>query len=158
MFGVSKRTPHRRAATIVEMALVISLVLPLMFAVFEYGRIIMLKQLMDNAAREGARRAVVSTDTHPVTTTADIQNTVTDYLAGQDQLLSRLNIQVYEADSVTGNYKGPWNRTPFGISIAVQIDADYVQLTPSNLRILAGYSSSSPMHLSSKCVMRSEAN
>jgi Flp pilus assembly protein TadG len=56
MFEVSKRTPHRRAATIVEMALVISLVLPLMFAVFEYGRIIMLKQLMDNAAREGARR------------------------------------------------------------------------------------------------------
>src|SRR5207249_4852090 len=86
------RTPARRGATLVETAIVISACLVLLFAVFEYGRFVMLKQLLENAAREGARQAVTGTST---LTTSDIQATVTQYLAGQP--LANVTTQVYLA-------------------------------------------------------------
>ena len=49
----------RRGLTIVETAVVISLVLLLIFGTYEYGRFVMVRQVIHNAAREGARLAVV---------------------------------------------------------------------------------------------------
>src|SRR5262249_47275373 len=51
----------RPAATLVETSVVISIALLFMFGIFEYGRFVMTKHLMENAAREGARWATVHT-------------------------------------------------------------------------------------------------
>ncbi len=49
----------RRGSTLTEAALVLPLFLMFLFGVFEYGRYILVLQVSTNAAREGARWAVV---------------------------------------------------------------------------------------------------
>ena len=65
---------RRNGATLVETAVVISIALLFMFAIFEYGRYVMFRQIIENAAREGVRQAVVNTSSQ---TAADVQATVT---------------------------------------------------------------------------------
>jgi Flp pilus assembly protein TadG len=142
---------RRRGRTLVETAIVANLMMVILLAVFEYGRLVMIKQIVDNAAREGARFAVVSTNTNPPTTVAQIQNVVTGFLAGQP--LSNVVIQCYEADANTGNNIGTWNQAPFGEDIAVEINADYTPMVPSSFGILPA-----TLQLYAKSVMRSEAN
>src|SRR5271157_2974326 len=89
------RARASRGAAVVETALILNVLLLGLLGVFEYGRIVMLRQLMFNAAREGARLAIVGTAADPEATTAQIQQTVTSYLAGQS--LSNMSVQVYQA-------------------------------------------------------------
>jgi Flp pilus assembly protein TadG len=142
---------RRRGSTVVETAIVANLLFMILLGVFEYGRIAMIRELMDEAAREGARLAVVSTSTYPTTTTQQIIDTTCKYMAGQS--VSNLNIQVYAADSLTGAPIGSWDQAPFGAMIAVQIDADYPPMIPVTFGILPN-----PLHMTAKSVMRSEAN
>jgi Flp pilus assembly protein TadG len=149
------RTRHRLARrrdgrTAVEAAIVINVVVILLLGVFEYGRLIMMKQLADNAAREGARQAVVNTDPSSGVTTATIQATVTNFLAGQS--LSNLVVQVYQADPTTGANIGAWNAAPFGSDIAVQVSFNYVPVFP----IYGGLPGT--IQLTATSMMRSEAN
>lgn len=138
---------RRSGLTIVETAIVISLCVLILFGIFEYGRFVMARQVIQNAAREGARLAVVSTNT---LTTADIQNTVTNYLAGQQ--LSGVTINVYWADPDTGVNRGAWTDASFGQGIAVQVSGSYQPVLPSLLYLPA----SIPIQV--RAVMYSEAN
>src|SRR5205085_10961251 len=135
------------AATTVETAVVISIALLFMFAIFEYGRYVMFRQIVENAAREGARQAVVNTSSQ---TTADIQATVTKFLAGQQ--LTNLQIQVYKADINTGANLGPWTSAAFGEGIAVEVTGDYKAILPR-----FGFLKSTST-IRAKAIMRSEAN
>ena len=49
---------RRQGSTMVETAVVIAIALMFMFGIFEYGRFIMTKQILENSAREGARWAI----------------------------------------------------------------------------------------------------
>ncbi len=124
--GKRKSATCRRGATVVEAAIVINIVLLLMFVLLDYGKFLMTVQLLNNAAREGARLATVNTN---LMTTAQIQSAVTTYLAGQN--LSSQSISVYQADPTTGNNLGVWNNTSMGGSIAVQITGTYTPLLPA---------------------------
>lgn len=141
-------TPHaRRGLTLVETAIVISLVFLLLFGLYEYGRYVMVRQVVQNAAREGARLAVVSTNTLQL---SDIQNTVTNYLAGQQIGVPTIN--AYWADPDTGVNLGQWNNAAFGQGIAVEINASYQPVLPQLLFMPATI----PVQV--KIVMLSEAN
>jgi Flp pilus assembly protein TadG len=67
----------RRGAAVVETAVVLNVLLLMVLGIFEYGRLVMIRQLMLNAAREGARMAVVGTSSNPPVTTAQIQAAAT---------------------------------------------------------------------------------
>ena len=67
---------NRRAAAAVEFALVAPLFFLFVFAMIEYGRMVMVQQVITNASREGARKAVLDG-----ATTASVTTTVNDYLA-----------------------------------------------------------------------------
>jgi Flp pilus assembly protein TadG len=148
MVRIGTRPARRSGTTIAEAATVIALTLLFLFGIYEYGRFVMIKNLLDNAAREGSRYAVVHTYDK---TTTDIQNRVLNYLAGQSAQLQNLNIQVYQSDS-NGNNIGPWTDTQFGQYIAVQIDGDFHPMLPSILFM------PTTMHLETRSVMYSEAN
>src|SRR5690348_12706988 len=87
------RTFRRRGVTVVEMAIVIGACLLFLFAIFEYGRVIMLRQLLANATREAARYAVWNTNTQP---TPNLQNYMTTYLANQPLTITSFN--AFQAD------------------------------------------------------------
>ena len=129
------------------MALVINLFLICIFAVFDYGRLLMTRHVVDNAAREGARLAVTGTNN---LTTQDVLDRVQNCLAGRG--LGGLSVQVYKADPVSGANVGPWNDAGLGECIAVSISGNYQPVLP-NLTLLPAN-----MPLSTKAIMRSEAN
>lgn len=72
-----KRLPRqRRGAAVVEFAMVAPLMVMLTMGMMEIGRMVMVKQIMINATREGAREAVL-----PGATTIGVQARVAEELA-----------------------------------------------------------------------------
>ena len=55
---------HRRGAAVVEFALVVPLFFMLVFGIIEFGQGFMVSQLINSAAREGARVAIASGSTN----------------------------------------------------------------------------------------------
>jgi len=53
-----KHTKNRRGTAVVEMALVFPIFMLLVLGIVEFGRFLMVGQLLTNAAREGARMAI----------------------------------------------------------------------------------------------------
>jgi hypothetical protein len=120
---------------------------------------------MQNAAREGARFAVVHTHDK---TTADVQNEVDNRLSSvglQLQGYSKTsNIQIYRAHAVSGspiddngNVIGNWTLAPFtdaqfGQAIAVKITGTYKPILPNFLML------NSSLTVSTRYLMNSESN
>ncbi len=68
----SRKVGHRaRAAAIVEFAVVLPLLLTILFGIIEYGWVFMIRQTLQNAAREGCRLMVLQTSTEPYTNVYD---------------------------------------------------------------------------------------
>lgn len=65
------RLETRKGAAVVEFAVVAPLMILLTTGMMEMGRVVMVKQLLVNASREGARLAVL-----PEATTIEVQNAV----------------------------------------------------------------------------------
>jgi Flp pilus assembly protein TadG len=126
-----------------------------LFGILEYARFLFVVQLMDNAAREGARYAVVSTT---AVSTSDVQTYVDQYLAGQgaSQLVGyspSTSITVYKADPTTGQDSGqPWLNAGWGDAVGVTVSGTYQPLTPGLLWLTGS------LTVQATCVMSSEAN
>jgi Flp pilus assembly protein TadG len=173
------RRRGRSGGVVVEMAFVSVICLAFMFAIFEYGRVVMMQQIMENAARAGARAAVVTPTSYilPATATSNINAVVTDQLANLP--LVNVTITIYQADDVGNPVNGtiansPWTSTPFGKNIVVQIDADCPNLFPTGVatgvpksgqpsvmvNFLPNSSTTTPnaIHLTANSMMRGEAN
>ncbi len=147
--ALKPRSRQRRAAHLVEMAAVVSVFLLFLFGIVEYCRFVFVRQVVVNAAREGARYAVVNTlDTTIVT---DTQNYVKTRMAGLDKSVTGYSCQVYMADS-NGNNVGYAGNAKFGEYVAVQIDCNYNAILP-NFFFLGN-----TIKISSKSLMYSEAN
>jgi Flp pilus assembly protein TadG len=137
----------------VEMAFIALACFTFMFAIFEYGRYVQARQVMDNAARAGARQAVVTATSYisSSTATTNVTNTVTAALANGQ--LTNVTISIYQADT-SGNNIGSWTSAAFGSNIIVQIDADLPLIFPT----FGFVSSANSIHLTTKAMMRGEAN
>jgi Flp pilus assembly protein TadG len=149
---------QRPAGVVVEMAVISVVCLMFMFAIFEYGRVVMMQQIMENASRAGARVAVVTATSYiaPATATANVDAVVKSQLANVK--LTNLTITLFQSDDL-GNNIGAWTSTPFGKNIVVQIDADCPNLFPT-WGFLPNSSTTTPnaIHLKAVTMMRGEAN
>ncbi len=56
---IRKQNQNRRGAALVEMAVVLPVFLAVVLGIVEFGRAMMVGQMVNNAAREGARMAIV---------------------------------------------------------------------------------------------------
>jgi Flp pilus assembly protein TadG len=155
------RGRRRSAATLVETTFIALICFTFMFALFEYGRVVMMLQVMTNAARSGARQAVVTPTSYvnPTTATTTIVNATTDALAGQGLVARNGNplVTIFQADSA-GNNIGPWTSAPFGRNIVVQIDGDYPLLFPTFGFLPHSGNATNSIHLTATVMMRGEAN
>src|SRR5687767_9895512 len=66
---------RRRATAAVEFAIVAPLLVMLIFGMIEFGRVMMAMELLNNAARNGARQAVINGST-----TKSVETSVSDTL------------------------------------------------------------------------------
>ena len=68
--GFGKRKEGRSGAAAVEMALVLPIFMMVVMGIIEFGRAMMVSQLITNAARYGVRLAIVDGSTNAAVTTA----------------------------------------------------------------------------------------
>ena len=61
------RSNRRRAAAIVEFAVVLPLLVTILFGIIEYGYVFMVRLTLEHSAREGCRLASLSTSAPPYT-------------------------------------------------------------------------------------------
>ena len=80
---------NRLGAATVEFAIVAPVFVMLVFGMIEYGRMVMVQQIITNASREGARKAVLDGST-----ATDVQNTVMSYMSGGGITIASGNVTV----------------------------------------------------------------
>ena len=74
--GLRGNVRRRRAAAVVEFAVVLPLLLTILFGIIEYGWVFMVRQTLQSAAREGCRLAVLQTSVSPYTAVTERVNSV----------------------------------------------------------------------------------
>jgi Flp pilus assembly protein TadG len=146
---------RRRGATAVETAVVISVALLFIFGIVEYARLVYFFHVADNAAREGARYAVVHTGDG--TTTAQVQAVVTAAMSGQQASLNSgtYAVNVYNADPTTGLAiaNTAWTDAPFAGAVGVEVTGTYKFILPTFLKF-----SGPTLPVKVRSQMTSEAN
>lgn len=104
----------RRGAAVVEFALVLPVFLLLIFGMVEFGRAIMVQQILVNASREGARQAVLDGST-----VSEVANRVNTYLSA-----SVINGATIEY-AVNGITVADPSVAGFGEAVTVRISVPY---------------------------------
>ena len=122
---------QRRGTATVEMALVLPIFIMVTFGIIEFGRAMMVSQLVVNSAREGARRAVLEGSTN-----ANIETTVKDFL------VATTNISAADVSVTVTIVPDPLNTDPLNvlgssnsgdiITVAVAVPFDKVQFVTGN--------------------------
>jgi Flp pilus assembly protein TadG len=143
----TRRRP-RHGATLVEMALVLPIFLLFVMGVFEYGQYEMVRQVVDNASRAGARYAVVNSGT---ATTAQVQSIVSQQIDAL-MMFKSPTIQVFKADPNTGANIGDWTSAQFGDFVTVQVSGTFQPVMAQLLHL------PSSLSFQSQSMMTSEAN
>jgi Flp pilus assembly protein TadG len=114
------RSRCRRGAAAVETALVLILATSMIFGVFEYCRLIMDWNLLNNAAREGCRYALVHNTAGTIST--DVQTTVTNFMGGETASYTNFTV------TVSGTHNGTnttVNNLAAGDLITVTVSGKY---------------------------------
>ena len=134
---------NERGAALLEAAVTIPLILLISVAIFEFGRAYQTWQVLTNAAREGARVAVLSG-----TTDAEVRSAVNNYMS------------VGQIRTVSDGYIDVDRTAPLGTSTGSQITVRYpfsfMVLGPVIRLINPSSSAGAPLTMSAVAVMRNE--
>ena len=131
---------NQKGATAVEFAIVLSLLITLIFGIIEFGLFMFNRQVITNAAREGARAGIIA---RPVRLSNDeIKAVVVNYGA---QYLITFGDDVLTDDDIVI----PARCTTFQCDLEVQVNYVYDFLFLSNLGI-------GPLNLRATSVMKME--
>src|SRR5579864_3581578 len=84
---------RRRGAAAVETAMVLLPMLMLLFGIFEYGRFLLDRNLLNNAAREGCRYALANNNTDPAVATT-VQTIVNTVMGNQKNAFTNFTVTV----------------------------------------------------------------
>jgi len=104
---------------VVEFAIVAPLFFLLVFGMIEYGRMVMVQQVITNASREGARRAVLDG-----ATTSEVETKVNDYLESAGITPSAEYITLSPDPPTNAGYREP-------VSVSVTVPFSEVSWIPA---------------------------
>ena len=110
-----RKLRRRRGAAVVEFAVVAPIFIMLVFGMIEFGRAVMVQQVLVNASREGARQAVLDGSS-----VNEIEDRIDVYLSASG--INNENI-IY---SVNGsNVSDPTTESQFGDAVGVEIRVNF---------------------------------
>jgi Flp pilus assembly protein TadG len=141
---------NERGQALVETALVLPIVLLVAVGIFEFGRAFQTWQVITNAAREGARIAVL-----PGTSVSDVQSRVVTYMqAGQLPNAATATVDVNQAATISIGTTS----TAAASVVTVNYPFSFVMLNPV-ARLLASNATlgASPLTMVAAAQMRNEA-
>jgi Flp pilus assembly protein TadG len=125
---------HRCGAAVLEFAAVAPVLFVLVFGMLEFGRMVMVQQMITNAAREGARIAIV-----PGSTTSSVTTAVSTYLTGASISGATTTVSP-EPSSAT-----------YGATITVTVSVPYTSVSWVPSPYFLGATT-----LTANCIMRTE--
>ena len=107
----------RRGAAVVEFAVVAPVFFLLVFGMIEYGRMVMVQQIITNASREGARQAVLDGATN-----SEVTNAVNEFL--EMSSIQGADVETIPANISTAEYGE-------AVTVSVTVDFNEVSWLPS---------------------------
>lgn len=134
----------RRGAAAVEFALVAPLFFLLVFGMLEFGRMVMVQQILTNASREGARKAVLDGST-----ATDVNNTVIGYMNDANITVTAGNIVINPTNPATASYGDP-------VTVTVSVPFSQVSWLPASILLDFLPAGQTDITLTAKTVMRRE--
>src|SRR5437879_3966328 len=118
---IRKQCRNRRSGAVaVETALILSMTILILFGTFQYGRLLMSWNVLNNAAREGCRYALVNNTSTTIDT--DVDTVVRQTMGGQVNYFTNFSV------TVTGTHNGvatPVNNLIAGDFITVTVTGKY---------------------------------
>ena len=146
------RVAGERGSALIEAALTIPLILLISVAIFEFGRAFETWQVMTNAAREGARVAVL-----PSSTTAQVTSRVQDYLKVglTDSEVAKVSIAVQPGQAIPLSADG--TVTASGTRVLLTYPFNFMVLNPVAQLVVNGSTLGTPITLTTSAVMRNES-
>ncbi|MBA3888337.1 MAG: pilus assembly protein [Acidobacteria bacterium] len=141
-----KRIRNERGAALLEAAITIPLILAISVGIFEFGRAFQTWQVLTNAAREGARIAVLAD-----TSDAQVRSAVREYMKGG-------GLSLAEAKSVVVTVA---RNEPLGTNNASRISINYpfsfMVLNPVIRLVTPGSNTgAAPLSMGASALMRNE--
>jgi Flp pilus assembly protein TadG len=110
---------NRQGAAVVEFAIIAPLFFMMVFGMIEFGRAIMVQQVLTNASREGARVAVLDSQTPTAT---QVKSLVATYL--QNAGITGATVTINPAEPTSASYGQP-------VTVNVQIPFSNVSWLPA---------------------------
>jgi Flp pilus assembly protein TadG len=142
------RFASERGQALIETAIALPIVLLVSVSIFEFGRAYQTSQILTNAAREGARVAVL-----PNATVNDVKTRVTQYLKdGQLGAYGTATIAVDQAQKVV---VGASNANASLVTVTYPFS--FMVLNPVANLVMTGSPMGKPITLTAKAEMRNEA-
>lgn len=135
---------RRRGVTVLEAALVMPIVLALVFGTIEFAYVFYVKQTLQSASREGARRGAVSGSTN-----ADVTQAVSTAMEAGGLGTTKYEVTVTNAST---NAAASVGSIPPGDGVCVEVSAPWSQFSV----FLSGFGDWTRGELRSKTVMRRE--
>ena len=127
------RAAGRRGAAAVEFAVVLPVFITLVFGMIEYGRMVMVQQVITNAAREGCRKAIMDG-----ATSQEVQAVVNNYLESAGITSATITITPSEPSEAGAGEP---------VTVSVSVPYDQVSWLPAPMYL-------SGTEMSATCVMR----
>ncbi len=109
----------RLGAATVEFALVAPLFFLLVFGMVEFGRMVMIQQVITNASREGARKAVLDGSS-----STSVKNAVVTYMSNGGVTISTSNVTINPTDPASAPAGNP-------VTVTVSVPFSQVSWLPS---------------------------
>jgi Flp pilus assembly protein TadG len=141
------RLNGERGQAMLETAVVLPIVLLVSISIFEFGRAYQVFQIMTNAAREGARVAVL-----PSTSDADIKQRVTDYLTAGS--IGNVNTAVVNIDHTATISIG--GGTAPATAVSVNYPFNFLVLNPVARLVVGNSALGGAFTMTTSALMRNE--
>lgn len=143
----SRKTPGargRRGVSVLEAALVLPVVLAMIFGAIEFAYVFYVKQTLQAASREGARRGALSSADNAI-----VEQAVEDAMKAGGLGSAAYNVTITNAST---GASASVDAIPAGTSVCVEVSAPWTQFSV----FLSGFGDWSRADLRSRTVMRRE--
>jgi Flp pilus assembly protein TadG len=144
------RVRSERGAAIIEMAVTMPLLLLISFGIFEFGRAFQYWQVLTNAAREGARVAVL-----PGTNDTAVQERVQAYLDGGG-LAAPESPATVGVDIARNTQISIGTGTASASTVTVTYPFEFIALQPVAQLVVGGSTLGEPITMTASATMRNE--
>ena len=134
---------NQRGAALLETAITLPLILLVSVAIFEFGRAYQTWQVLTNAAREGARVAVING-----TPVADIKAAVKKYAEIGGLTLTDAQISLDQGVALGGSWTGS--------QVTISYPFQFIVLNPVAQMVKSGSKTGEALTMSAVAVMRNE--